>query len=178
MSASDGTRVQPDVIVRFRNMAVLVEAKRADDRGGHSWEQLDRQLSAAKNDPDFADVEIIQLAVGGKLAVGPVLERAKAHESAVLVHATWASLLSAALDLTHPRECERTILSDLEAGLDLFAARLQYRYFGSLVAAGIRTKSPRAFERLMPERMAATHVLAVPGPGGIRNDSLKAIRFK
>lgn len=112
---SNQRRVEPDVLIRFSNLTLLVEAKRHDGVCQHSSDQLDRQKDAAERTSDLGDRPLLQVAIGGHTST-----RQSGLASDILC-IDWRDLQHACFSaLTYGASgCEKRIIADIILAFEL-----------------------------------------------------------
>lgn len=137
----DGRMVEPDVLIEFQSLIVIVEAKRSDSIDAQRVSQLRREVEAVRG--EFKGLPLVLIALGG-LATGRREREQLTGETfngeAVLLLSTWKGLFEAvnALRSLSPSESEKRILHDIRQAFRLNGViHAEQRYFGTLISQEI-----------------------------------------
>lgn len=112
MRDREGRRVEPDVLLSFQNVTLLIEAKRHDGVVQQYAKQLDRQIAAAQQESELTSRPIVQIALGGNEFNSDSVEYLDAGGVARLrVH--WRDFHEALASVLDPTDAERRLLIDI-----------------------------------------------------------------
>jgi hypothetical protein len=117
-----GRRVEPDVLVRFSNVTILVEAKRFDGVVQQNEAQLEKQRNAAERSLELSDRPFIQLALGGNASDSSTSGHAVADDH--VVRASWKDLQIVCFSMVSASPCDTRVLADIQAGFELHGFHL------------------------------------------------------
>ena len=92
-TADNKNYVEPDLVIKFENFTLIIEAKEKDNQGYvQSPEQWGKELNTYRNENGFAD-KVVMLAVGGNTDLQTFELVDQNHSRVPVLKATWNRML-------------------------------------------------------------------------------------